>query len=218
MTIIFDLDGTLVNTIDDLGRACNYALARFGYPTHPLENYPNLVGNGVSKLIERALPPFATNSQMDRNILIQRIRKEFVSYYNEHNCDFTRPYYGMVELVRCLRNHGHNLAVASNKYQQATEKVVNYFYPNLFDVILGERPNVPRKPNPQIVYDILSFLPNDKVLYVGDSLVDVATARNATIPIAVCTWGFVPRELLVDAVPDFLIDHPDQLLSTIDML
>ncbi|MGM9838215.1 MAG: HAD family hydrolase [Paludibacteraceae bacterium] len=215
MTIIFDLDGTLVNTIADLGKACNYALAQTGFPTHKPEEYPRLVGNGVNKLIERALPTSAKTSAADTEKLIQRLRKEFIPYYNEHNCDLTTPYESMPEVLHTLKEQGYSLAVASNKYQQATEKVVNHFFPHLFDVVLGERPNVPRKPAPHIVHDILSVIPAEKVLYVGDSLVDINTARNAGVPVAACSWGFVPRQELEDAKPDFLIDQPAQLLSVL---
>ena len=153
MTIIFDLDGTLLNTIDDLGYACNYALEQTGYATFPIEAYPAKVGNGINNLIRRALP---LDQQTEENIL--RVRAYFVPYYNEHNCDYTRPYGGIPELLATLKSQGHHLAVASNKYQAATEKIVEHFFPGVFDVILGEREGIERKPNPQIVYDILSTL------------------------------------------------------------
>ena len=153
MTIIFDLDGTLLNTIDDLGYACNYALKQTGYPTHPIEAYPAKVGNGINNLIRRALPE---TERTEENIL--RVRAHFVPYYNDHNCDYTRPYEGIPELLTALKTQGHHLAVASNKYQAATEKIVTHFFPGVFDVILGEREGIERKPNPQIVFDILSTL------------------------------------------------------------
>ena len=153
MTIIFDLDGTLLNTIDDLGYACNYALAKTGYPTFPIEAYPAKVGNGINNLIRRALPEA---ERTEENIL--RVREHFVPYYNAHNCNYTRPYDGIKEVLATLKAQGHHLAVASNKYQAATEKIVNHFFPKLFDVILGEREGVERKPNPQIVFDILDSL------------------------------------------------------------
>ena len=123
MTIIFDLDGTLLNTIDDLGYACNYALEQTGYATFPIEAYPAKVGNGINNLIRRALP---LDQQTEENIL--RVRAYFVPYYNEHNCDYTRPYGGIPELLATLKSQGHQLAVASNKYQAATEKIVNHFF------------------------------------------------------------------------------------------
>lgn len=210
MILIFDLDGTLLNTIDDLGYACNYALAQTGFPTHPIEAYPAMVGNGISNLIRRALPEAERNDET-----VARLREFFVPYYNEHNCDQTRPYDGIPQLLSTLRAKGHTLAVASNKYQAATEKIVRHFFPDTFDCILGERDGIPRKPDPQIVTDILSTVAS-KVslpLYIGDSLVDRDTALNARVPFVACSWGFVPRERLIEAGVTTLIDRPEELLS-----
>ena len=134
MTIIFDLDGTLLNTIDDLGYACNHALNLCGFPTHPIEEYPRMVGNGINNLIRRALPEAERTEET-----ILRVRAFFVPYYDAHNCDCTRPYDGFPELLNTLKAQGHLLAVASNKYQAATEKIVSHFFPGIFDVVLGER-------------------------------------------------------------------------------
>ncbi len=228
MTIIFDLDGTLLNTIDDLGYACNYALEQTGYPTHRIDEYPRMVGNGINNLIRRALPEA---ERTEENIL--RVRAHFVPYYDAHNSDYTRPYEGIPELLQSLKAQGHHLAVASNKYQAATEKIVSHFFPGVFDVILGEREGIPRKPAPQIVYDILAQLHNvpinekmvnekmvnDKlyivhrpfVLYLGDSLVDRDTAANAHVPFVACSWGFVSRQALIEAGVSRIIDHPAEL-------
>lgn len=221
MLIIFDLDGTLINTISDLGQACNHALAACGFPTHKIEDYPRLVGNGVNKLIERALPPTHRNEET-----VLRLREFFVPYYDEHNCDFTRPYDGIPELLKALKEQGHFLAVASNKYQAATEKIVAQLFPGIFDVVLGERVGVERKPNPQIVYDILSTLNSQtstlSCLYIGDSLVDAETARaaasqlstlNAQLSLVLCTWGFGTREQMESAKPDYLVNHPLEVLE-----
>ena len=215
MLIIFDLDGTLINTIDDLGQACNHALSACGFPTHTIEDYPRLVGNGINKLIERALP-----EQHRNETTVLRLREYFVPFYDKHNCDLTRPYNGIPELLKALKAAGHTLAVASNKYQAATEKIVAHFFPNTFDVVLGERVDVPRKPDPQIVWDILASLPSTKnhkpsTLYVGDSLVDAATAKAANLPFVACTWGFCTKEQLLTAQPDYMITHPLELLNTI---
>jgi len=212
MTIIFDLDGTLLNTIDDLGYACNYALEQTGYPTHPIADYPRMVGNGINNLIRRALPE---TEQTEENI--QRVRAHFVPYYNAHNCDYTRPYEGIPDLLASLKAKGHHLAVASNKYQAATEKIVNHFFPGTFDVILGEREGIPRKPNPQIVFDILHSFTHSSIhpLYIGDSLVDRDTAMNANVPFVACSWGFVPCGALSDAGVTRIIDNPEQLIQLI---
>ena len=222
MIIIFDLDGTLLNTIDDLGYACNYALEQTGYPTHRIEDYPRMVGNGINNLIRRALPE---SERTEENIL--RVRAHFVPYYNTHNCDYTRPYEGIPALLATLKAQGHRLAVASNKYQAATEKIVSHFFPGIFDVVLGERESIPRKPDPQIVYDILSTFNvqlhdfsqlstlNSQLIYLGDSLVDRDTAANAKVPFVACSWGFVSREALIEAGVTSIIDKPEELLLKI---
>ena len=225
MLLIFDLDGTLINTIDDLGQACNHALSACGFPTHKIEDYPRLVGNGINKLIERALPEEHRNEAT-----VLRLREYFVPFYDQHNCDLTRPYDGIPELLKALKQKGDEamrrkgerlfLAVASNKYQAATEKIVAHFFPNTFDVVLGEREGIPRKPNPQIVWDILASLPSTinhkpSTLYVGDSLVDAATARAANLPFVACTWGFCTKEQLLTVTPDHMVNHPLEILTLI---
>ena len=215
MLLIFDLDGTLINTIDDLGQACNHALSACGFPTHKIEDYPRLVGNGINKLIERALPEEHRNEAT-----VLRLREHFVPFYDQHNCDLTRPYDGIPELLQTLKAAGHTLAVASNKYQAATEKIVAHYFPNTFDVVLGERVGVPRKPDPQIVWDILASLPSTinhkpSTLYVGDSLVDAATAKAANLPFVACTWGFCTKEQLQTAQPDYMVNHPSEILALV---
>ena len=218
MLIIFDLDGTLINTIDDLGQACNHALTVCGFPTHRIEDYPRLVGNGINRLIERALP------QEHRNeATVLRLREHFVPYYDAHNCDLTRPYDGIPALLKALKAAGHTLAVASNKYQAATEKIVAHYFPNTFDVVLGEREGIPRKPDPQIVWDIIHRLSPlashlSPMYYIGDSLVDAETAKAAKLPFVACTWGFCTREQLQTAQPDYTISHPLELLNISNIL
>ena len=215
MVIIFDLDGTLINTIDDLGQACNHALSACGFPTHKTEDYPQLVGNGINKLIERALPEEYRNEAT-----VLRLREYFVPYYDAHNCDLTRPYDGIPALLQALKAQGHILAVASNKYQAATEKIVAHFFPNTFDVVLGERVGVPRKPDPQIVYDIVEAIRrlgdraiDKEILYIGDSLVDAETAKAAGATLVLCTWGFCTEEQLKTAQSNYMIQHPSELLN-----
>ena len=216
MLIIFDLDGTLINTIDDLGQACNHALSACGYPTHKIEDYPRLVGNGINKLIERALPESDRNEET-----VMQLRAFFVPYYDEHNCDLTHPYDGIAALLETLKQQGHTLAVASNKYQAATEKIVAKLFPGIFDVVLGERENVARKPDPQIVWDILEAIGRKgeevigDALYIGDSLVDAETAKAAKLPFVACTWGFCTREQLMTAQAHYMADHPKEILTII---
>ena len=219
MLIIFDLDGTLINTIDDLGQACNHALSACGFPTHKIEDYPRLVGNGINKLIERALP-----EEYRQQATVLRLREHFVPYYDAHNCDLTHPYDGIPELLQALKAAGHTLAVASNKYQAATEKIVAQLFPNTFDVVLGERDGIARKPDPQIVWDIVERTAQNTysaefsgkgILYIGDSLVDAETAKAANLPFIACTWGFCTTEQLQTAVPDYLVHHPSEILKLV---
>lgn len=219
MLIIFDLDGTLINTIDDLGQACNHALSACGFPTHKIEDYPRLVGNGINKLIERALP-----EEHRQQATVLRLREYFVPYYDAHNCDLTHPYDGIPELLAALKAAGHTLAVASNKYQAATEKIVAQLFPDTFDVVLGERDGIARKPDPQIVWDIVERtaqsaysleLRGKGILYIGDSLVDAETAKAANLPFIACTWGFCTTEQLQTAVPDYLVHHPSEILKLV---
>lgn len=219
MLIIFDLDGTLINTIDDLGQACNHALSACGFPTHKIEDYPRLVGNGINKLIERALP-----EEHRQQATVLRLREYFVPYYDAHNCDLTHPYDGIPELLQALKAAGHTLAVASNKYQAATEKIVAQLFPNTFDVVLGERDGIARKPDPQIVWDIVERTAQNtynaefsgkEILYIGDSLVDAETAKAANLPFIACTWGFCTTEQLQTAVPDYLVHHPSEILKLV---
>ncbi len=212
--VIFDLDGTLLNTIADLGAACNQALSHFHYPTHELADYPRLVGNGVNNLIRRALPE---GERTEENV--QRLRTVFVPYYDEHNCVFTKPYEGIVEVLNALRERGIRLAVASNKYQAATQRIVAHFFPNTFDCVLGEREGIARKPDPQIVTDILaeiSVSDKNEVLYVGDSDVDMQTAKNAHLRSIGCAWGFCTEETLRAEHPTILIHKPEEILRIID--
>ena len=211
--VIFDLDGTLLNTIDDLATGANHALDVLGYPTHDAATIRSFVGNGINKLLERALPE---GEKTEENIL--RMRSVFIPYYDEHNADLTVPYEGIPELLVRLQNDGVQLAVASNKYQAATEKLVAHFFPNInFVKVLGQRSDVPIKPDPAIVTDILKVagVVQDAVLYVGDSGVDMLTALNAQVDAVGVTWGFRPK-LELSTFPSLgLIDKAEELLNYI---
>lgn len=208
--IIFDLDGTLLDTIADLAAATNQALAQEGYPTHPVDAYRFFVGNGINKLFERALPEEARN---EANVL--KIRSLFVPYYDVHNADLSRPYPGIPELLLQLQQAGFQLAVASNKYQSATRKLVAQYFPDIrFAAVFGQREGVPTKPDPTVVHDILTEtgVTPDEVMYVGDSDVDMQTARNAGVTAVGVTWGFRPQAELAALHPAYLIDQAEELL------
>lgn len=207
--VIFDLDGTLLNTIADLAHSTNYALKQLGYPTHEIEKYNFMVGNGINKLFERALPE---GEKTEENVL--RVRKEFVPYYDLHNADDSRPYLGIPELLDHLQASGIQIAVASNKYQAATQKLVDHYFPEIrFTAVFGQREGVNVKPDPTIVYDILNLSRVEKgaVLYVGDSGVDMQTAANAGVTACGVTWGFRPRTELEDFNPSFIVDTADKI-------
>lgn len=211
--VIFDLDGTLLDTIADLAAAANHALQALGYPTHPVETIRTFVGNGVSKLLERALPE---GERTDGNV--QRMRSVFMPYYDAHNADLSAPYPGIAALLEALQGRGIGVAVASNKYQSATEKLVRHYFPAIrFTEVLGQREGIAVKPDPGIVHDILrkADIPARQALYVGDSGVDMQTARNAGVDAVGVSWGFRPRAELEEYHPRGIIGKAEELLAFI---
>ncbi|AVM51750.1 phosphoglycolate phosphatase [Bacteroides zoogleoformans] len=209
--IIFDLDGTLLNTIADLAQSTNHALQRLGYPIHPEAAYNFMVGNGINKLFERALPE---GEKSEENVL--RVRKEFIPYYDVHNADKSRPYPGIPELLQQIQEAGMQPAVASNKYQAATEKLIAHYFPEIrFAAVFGQREGIAVKPDPHIVHDILAITRTDKedVLYVGDSGVDMQTAANAGVTACGVTWGFRPRMELESFHPEHIVDEADKIFT-----
>ena len=211
--VIFDLDGTLLNTIEDLGNAANYALSRNGYPTHSLASYPFFVGNGVRNLIRKALPDDARTDS-----IIDSLLKDFKEYYNEHNTDCTKPYDGIVELLRKLQDNGVKIAVASNKYQQATEKIIASYFGDIdFVAVYGQRDGVNVKPDPSVVFSILADakVPKSDVLYVGDSGVDMETARRACVDSVGVTWGFRSEKELNEYHADRIVNKVSDIFDIV---
>lgn len=209
---IFDLDGTLLNTITDLGKACNYALGKMGFAPHPVQAYAYMVGNGVRKLIERSHPD-ADEATVDK------LLEHFLEYYDEHCLDNTKPYPGIKELLDVLREKEVSVAVASNKYQAATSKLIAGCFPDYpFVAVEGQREGRPRKPDPSIIFSILSQHPTPKkeVLYIGDSGIDIETAKRACVESIGVTWGFRSQSELRRANADFMVDHPSQIIEHLD--
>lgn len=207
--VIFDLDGTLLNTIYDLGEAVNFALRTMGYAQHPVPAYNYMVGNGVKKLIERAQPDA---DEATREKLLEHFRE----YYDTHNTVHTKPYKGIPELLERLRAEGVDVAVASNKYESATKALVAHYFPHIdFCTVQGQIPNRPTKPDPTVIFDILSQHPTPKsqVLYVGDSNVDIETARRACVESIGVAWGFRPTSELIEAHADHIATDPSQILG-----
>ena len=209
--VIFDLDGTLLNTIGDLAVSCNAVLAMRGLPQHSYEDYCGFVGNGIMRLVERALPePLRTE------FTVSAVRRDFIDYYTANIDTYTRPYDGITELVAELARRGVALAVASNKFQAGTEKLIKRFFPDVrFAAVLGQRPDVPLKPDPAIVNEIVEVTgtAREDILYVGDSAVDMQTARAAGVRGVGCSWGFRSREELEAEAPHAIIDRPEQLIE-----
>lgn len=212
--IIFDLDGTLLDTIDDIAAACNHALERCGFPVRERNEYFSLVGRGIDNLFRGALPEGENNEEM-----VKKMRSFFVPYYGEHGCDLTKPYEGIKEMLSALSAEGISLAVASNKYQEGTESLISRFFPEFrFVCILGQREGKPIKPDPEIVYEamrnIRGITPGE-VVYCGDSDVDMMTGNNAGVRTIGVTWGFRSREELSRHNPWILVESPSEIASNI---
>ena len=202
-TVLFDLDGTLLNTIDDLADSANRVCAAHGWQTHTTAEYCYFVGNGIPKLVERFSPADARDPATLATTLA-----EFDKVYGAHMHDKTAPYPGMPELLARLHAKGVRMAVFSNKADEFARAVVaRYFDAELFEIVRGALPNVPTKPAPQgtrALMDTLGVKPDGSVLYVGDSNVDVATAHNAGLPCCGVLWGFRTREELQTAGAEYL--------------
>ena len=211
-TVIFDLDGTLLNTLEDLADAGNWVCRRNGWPEHSLEEFRAMVGHGLSNLVERFSPEGCRSPLMLVNTLAQ-----FSEYYGQHNMDKTAPYTGMTDLVAELDRRGLKLAVYSNKADDFSRQIVEHYFPGAFALVRGKVRGVPVKPDPTGVRQVLAELEADpaRTLFVGDSSVDVETAHNAGLAVCGVTWGFRSRESLAAAGADFLADTPEQLAAVI---
>lgn len=206
--IIFDLDGTLLDTLGDLRDAANDALRRRGLPLRTTEEIRRFVGNGVRNLMRRCLPAGSPDEEIDAALA------DFKAYYAAHLCDTTAPYDGIPELLTVLRKRGIKVGVLSNKLDSATQQLIRHYFYGKVDVAFGEHSGVPRKPDPtscRMVMEQLGVRP-EEVLYVGDSGVDMRTARNAGLTAVGATWGFRSRSELIDNGADLLADLPVQIL------
>ena len=208
---IFDLDGTLLDTIGDLAVACNASLALRGLPQHSYDEYCGFVGNGIMRLVERALPEPLRSPE---NVAL--MRADFVRYYTEHIDTYTKPYPDIPELLSELVRRGVRLAVASSKFQAGTEKLVRLFFPQIpFDPVFGQRAGVALKPDPAVVEEILARtgITRERTLYIGDSGIDIETAKAAGVRSAGVAWGFRTRAELEQAGADHIIDRAEELLG-----
>lgn len=207
--VIFDLDGTLLNTLEDLTDAVNHVMRQFNYPEHTIEEIRSFVGNGIKLLIERSLPYGKDNPEFDK------VFSEFKSYYTSHCQIKTRPYDGIMELISSLKEQGYKLAIVSNKNQSAVTELNNIYFSNYISTAIGEKEGVRKKPAPDTVIKALNELgiSSDDAVYVGDSDVDRETAKNSDMDCISVTWGFRERKLLESLKPYAIIDKPAELFN-----
>lgn len=209
--LIFDLDGTILDTLEDLYLSMNYALKQNGFPERTIDEIRQFVGNGIRKLNERAVP--AGTSEMQLN----QVHQDFTVHYEKHCADHTKPYAGIPEVLQKLREMGIKTAVVSNKADYAVQILCNDYFPLLFDAVAGEKEGIRRKPAPDAVQAVLNTLQisKEQALYIGDSDVDIETARNAGIPCISVEWGFRDRAFLIQHGAEKIISKPEELLSLI---
>ncbi len=209
--VIFDLDGTLLNTLDDLADSTNYALSRFGYPTRTIEEVRQFVGNGVAKLIERAIPEGKNNPNFEKCLAI------FKENYAQNMYNKTAPYNGIIEMLSNLKSKGIKIAVVSNKFDLAVKELCKKYFEGVIDFAAGENEaqGIKKKPAPDTVISVLNefnFASEDAV-YVGDSDVDIMTAKNSKMPCISVTWGFRDEKFLLENGATILINAPSEIYN-----
>ena len=206
-TYIFDLDGTLLSTLADLAASTNYALRTHHMPERSLDEVRRFVGNGVKKLMERAIPDGLNNP------LFEETFATFRQHYMQHNLDTTQPYPGIMQLLEQLKAEGKNIAVVSNKFYAATRELCRHFFGDLVPVAIGEREDIRKKPAPDTVIEALRELGVDKegAVYIGDSDVDIMAAKNSGMPCVSVLWGFRDKEFLLEHGATTLISQPEDM-------
>lgn len=213
-TVIFDLDGTLLFTLEDLKNSTNFALCQFGFPPRTLEEVKNFVGNGVKKLIERAVPE---NTDFSK---VEEVLEVFKQNYSQNMYKCTKPYNSIEKLLTMLRQKKVKIAVVSNKFDSAVKELCKKYFNELIDVAIGQRDTIPKKPAPDGVFQAIKELKSDikNCIYVGDSDVDVLTAKNASIPCIGVTWGYRDEKLLKSKGADYIVNDPLEILDLIDTI
>ena len=208
--VLFDLDGTILNTLDDLFYSTNYALEQYNLKTRTYEEIRCFVGNGVRVLIEKAV---GENNLQLTDLVIEK----FKEHYQVHSKDHIKEYKGIKELLDNLKNKGVKLSVVTNKFDAAAQEIINKYFPNIFDIVLGETKELNRKPHPDMCNYVLNKLglTNSEVIYIGDSEVDLETAKNANLKCISCSWGFRTKEELVSFGASVIIDNPLEILKMI---
>jgi phosphoglycolate phosphatase len=209
--VIFDMDGTILDTLEDLADSLNASLAYFGYPERTLEEVRRFVGNGIRLLVERGVPAGVTEEEKDR------VYKYFMGYYREHCDRKTKPYPGILKLLESLRRDGCRLAVVSNKADSAVKALAKQYFPGMFHMALGEGAHTPKKPSPEGVAQVMEQLgvSRERSIYIGDSEVDIATARNAGLDSIIVTWGFREPDDLRQQGAEVFADTPEEIAQLI---
>ena len=210
---IFDLDGTLLNTLEDVVNACNYALKKCNFKTHSIEEYKVFVGDGRSKLIERIVPDeYRGNDEVKKKVL-----RLFDEYYSGHMLDMTKPYEGICEMLKSLKEKGVKLAVVSNKPDEFVGGIVKKYFGDTFEIVHGQRTNYPVKPDPTTVYEVIEYfgIKLNESIYVGDSNVDIYTAKNAKVKSIGVAWGFRGEEELREAGADYIVYDSNEITELI---
>lgn len=212
--LIFDLDGTLLNTLEDLADSTNFALRKFNYPERTIEEVRNFVGNGVAKLIERAIPEGLNNPNFENCL------QTFKENYSQNMYNKTAPYNGIIEMLEKLRAHNCKIAVVSNKFDAAVKELCQKYFPNLIDIAIGENEvaGIKKKPAPDTVFQVLKKLNCDKseAIYLGDSEVDIMTAENSGIPCISVTWGFKDEDFLKRHNAQIIVNKPQEIIDFIE--
>ena len=211
-SVIFDLDGTLLDTLGDLRDSVNYALEKNNLPKRTTEEIRSFVGNGIRLLIERSVP---------ENIPLEIVDKcffDFKEYYKDHSANLTKPYDGIIDLMKELKSKGVKIAVVSNKADFAVKTLMEDYFSGLCDCAYGEREGVPRKPAPDGVFCAVSEMNSEieNTVYIGDSEVDVETSKNAKLPCIAVTWGFRDKKVLESLCPEYIVDSPSDILNIIE--
>lgn len=205
--LVFDMDGTILDTLEDLKNCMNYTLRLYNMPERTLDEIRSFVGNGIRRLIEQAVVPGTSAETMDA------IHKDYMAYYKLHCADETKPYEGVIDAIRHLRSLGYKTAVVSNKAHPAVLELCDQYFNGLFDLAIGETPDVARKPAPDMVHMALKHfnVTKEQAVYIGDSDVDVATARNSELDMIAVDWGFRSRECLIEQGATTIISNPDEI-------
>lgn len=212
-TVIFDMDGTILDTLEDLANCLNYSLTQSGFPKRSIDEVRNFVGNGIRRLVALGVPDGSSEK------IVERVYGDFLPYYKEHCSDRTKPYDGIIALLNSLKEGGCKVAVVSNKADYAVQDLCEQYFQGIFDIAVGERARIQRKPSPDSVNEVLSKLgsTNKDAVYIGDSEVDIMTANNAKMDSIIVSWGFRDKEFLREKGAKVIVSSPDEIRNIILM-